>query len=79
MRIIAAAALPAGTQRFPKHNWPLAALEPGQAFVIPLQNNRDADGRSEKYVRQLVWQAAQRLGYTLCCRKVQGGLAVIRD
>lgn len=78
MEILKASALPPGTQRFPKHRWPLADLQPGDAFVIPMENSRDTDGRPEKYVRQLVWQAGQRLGYAFSCRKVEGGLAVIR-
>jgi hypothetical protein len=65
--------------RYPKHNWPLAQLAINEAFVIPMAEGVDIDGRSEAYIRTLIHKASQRIGRKLSCRKTEDGdLAIIR-
>jgi hypothetical protein len=56
----------------------LADLQPGEAFLIPLTEGRDPQGRREDNLRVMVSKAKARLARNFTCRKVQEGLMVIR-
>lgn len=64
--------------RYPKLDWPIDQLLVGQAFIVPLADGRDPDGRPEAYLRVLADKAGKRLGRKFSCRKLDGGLAVTR-
>lgn len=64
--------------RYPAINWPIDRLSVGEAFVVPVANGHDPDGRPEKHLRALALKAAQRLGRKFSCNKVQEGLAISR-
>ena len=53
-------------------------MEVGDAFVIPMVNGFDPDGRPEANLRVYANKHGQRLGRKFSCRKVEGGLAIIR-
>lgn len=76
-QILPASALDTRT-RYPRLDWPADRLAVGEAFVVPLANGRDPDGRPESYVRVLADKLARRLGRKFSCRKVEGGLAIQR-
>lgn len=63
---------------YPTINWPIDRLSVGQAFIVPVANGRDADGRPEKHLRALALKAGQRLGRKFSCNKVQEGMAISR-
>ncbi len=65
-------------RRYPKLDWPIDKLAVGQAFVVPLEDGRDADGRSDAYLRVLADKAGKQLGRKFSCNKVAGGLAITR-
>jgi len=63
---------------YPAINWPIDRLSVGEAFVVPLANGHDPDGRPEKHLRALALKAGQRLGRKFSCNKVQKGMAISR-
>lgn len=63
---------------YPALNWPIDLLNVGEAFVVPLANGRDLDGRPEKHLRALALKTGQRLGRRFSCNKVQEGMAISR-
>lgn len=77
-QIISAEALSRVGGRFPKLKWPITDLAIGQAFIVPMQDGFDLDGRSDAYVRVLVWKAGQRLRRKFSCNKTAEGLAITR-
>ena len=65
--------------RYPDHSWPIEQLQPGQAFVIPMAEGRDQDGRSDAYIRTFIHKIGCRLGCKFSVQKVGvSGLAVTR-
>lgn len=77
--VVPASALRPTRASYPPHGWPLAELHPGQAFVIPMNGDRDADGRPSQYVRLTVHQTGKRLDRRFSVNKLKSGdLAVTR-
>jgi hypothetical protein len=72
------------TQAIPKRRrqnaitWPIADLDIGQSFIIPMANGRDETGRREDNIRVQVIKKGQILNRRFSCRKVEDGLMVIR-
>lgn len=58
--------------------WPIDQLEIGQSFLIGMTHGRDDMGHHEDSVRALVIKFNKRLNRRFSCRKVDGGLLVIR-
>jgi hypothetical protein len=78
-QVISASAVSRTRNRYPKLAWPVDALAIGEAFIVPLRDGCDPDGRPEAYVRVLADKAARRLGRKFACNKVDGeGLAISR-
>jgi hypothetical protein len=78
-QVISASAVSRKRNRYPSLSWPVAALAVGEAFIIPLLDGTDPDGRPEAYLRVLADKAGKRLGRKFSCNKVDGeGLAVSR-
>jgi hypothetical protein len=77
--VVSAAALSKVSGKYPPHHWPLDQLQPEQAFVIPMEQGRDPDGRTHQYVRVLVHKAGERLSRKFSVNKLKdGSLAVTR-
>lgn len=76
--VIPSTRVAAKRRRFPKLQWPLEHLAPGQAFIVPITKGRDPEGRSVAHLRVAVTRAAERLDRTFTCSIVDGGLAVTR-
>ena len=53
-------------------------MEVGEAFVVPLANGKDPDGRPEAYLRVIADKHGRRYGMKFSCRKTPDGLAVHR-
>lgn len=68
-----------GRKTYPPHNWPLATLEVGESFFIPLENGRDEHGRSEALIRATVSKYGRGSLKRFHVHRVEGGLAVIRS
>jgi len=66
------------TNRYPKLEWPIASISVGEAFIVPLTDGADPDGRSEAYLRVLADKAGKRHGRKFSCRKTGDGLAISR-
>ena len=49
-----------------------------EAFIIPMDDNTDKDGRPEAYLRVIADKFGHRLGRKFSCRKIDGGLAISR-
>lgn len=64
--------------RYPKLEWPADRLAVGEAFIVPLFDGTDPDGRSEAYLRVLADKLGRRLGRKFSCNKLDDGLAVSR-
>jgi hypothetical protein len=67
--IFDAKSLPTTRNKYPKPLWPVDTLQIGQAFLIPMENGVDADGRNEAYVRLCVSKAGTRLGHSFSVRQ----------
>jgi hypothetical protein len=76
--VISARAVDYGRGRYPKIQWPADRLEVGEAFIIPMDDGRDPQGRSEAYLRVLADKLGKRLNRKFSCRKLDAGLAVSR-
>jgi hypothetical protein len=76
--VIPAAAVDRMTIRYPKLNWPIESIEVGEAFIIPLTDGADPDGRSEAHLRVMATKAGTRLRQKFSCRKTGDGLAISR-
>ena len=76
--LLSADALATAVRVSPRLNWPTDQMEVGDAFVIPMVNGFDPDGRPEANLRVYANKHGQRLGRKFSCRKVEGGLAIIR-
>ncbi len=76
--IIPADRVDVARQRFPKLAWPLDRLGVGQAFIVPIDNGRDPDGRPVAYLRVAVNRAANKLSRQFTCAAIDGGLAISR-
>jgi hypothetical protein len=65
--------------RYPRHSWPIEHIHPGQAFVIPMAEGEDQDGRSEPYIRTYIHKIGARLRKSFSVNKLSDGdLAVTR-
>lgn len=65
--------------RYPHHSWPIEQIDPGQAFVIPMAEGQDQDGRTEPYIRTCVHQIGARLRRRFSVNKLtDGSLCVTR-
>ena len=65
--------------RYPAASWPIADLAVSEAFVIPMQNDRDLGGRPSQQIRVMASTAGKRLGRTFSVTKLKSGdLAVTR-
>ena len=76
--IYKASELVEGVTRFPKLNWPTDLIAVGEAFLVPLIDGVDPDGRSEAYLRVLADKHGKRLGRKFSCNKISAGLAISR-
>jgi hypothetical protein len=77
--VVSSSAISKPRKRYPAPSWPIAELAISDAFVIPMKNRHDQDGRSEQYVRLVAWKIAERLGYQVSVNKLDNGdLAVTR-
>lgn len=77
-QVIPSSAVARPRNRYPKINWPVERLAIGEAFIVPLTNGVDPDGRPESYLRVIADKVARRLGKKLACNKVDDGLAISR-
>jgi len=77
-QVIPAAALSKARNRYPRIDWPADRLSVGEAFIVPIANGVDPDGRPEAYVRVIVDKLGRRLGRKFTCNKIDDGLAVSR-
>ena len=77
-QVISASAVNRTRNRYPKLSWPVNALAVGEAFIVPLLDGTDPDGRPEAYLRVLADKAGQRLGRKFACNKINDGLAISR-
>lgn len=65
--------------RYPHHSWPIEQIQPGQAFVIPMAEGQDQDGRTEPYIRTYVHKIGARLRRSFSVNKLNdGSLGVTR-
>ncbi|MEN9860155.1 MAG: hypothetical protein RLZZ515_637 [Cyanobacteriota bacterium] len=71
-------AFAAVTPRRRKLDWPIDQLDVGQAFIVPMVDGTDPEGRPESYMRVIVSKQGARLKRTFACNKVQDGLAISR-
>lgn len=76
--IIPSEAVAARSNRYPKLDWPADRLDVGQAFIVPMVDGFDLDGRSEAYLRVLADKIGKRLGRKFSCNKLDDGLAISR-
>lgn len=76
--IIPSEAVAARSKRFPKLDWPADRLNVGEAFIVPMIDGSDLDGRSEAYLRVLADKIGKRLGRKFSCNKLDDGLAISR-
>lgn len=77
-RIIPTAAVATARNRYPDLKWPADRLAIGEAFIVPLFDGTDIDGRSEAYIRVLADKIGKRLGRKFSCNKVDEGMAISR-
>lgn len=77
-QITTSAAVEGLSRRYPKLDWPIDGIAVGQAFIVPLRDGSDHDGRPEAYLRVLADKAGKRLGRKFSCRKIDGALAISR-
>jgi hypothetical protein len=63
---------------YPKLDWPIDRLDVGEAFIVPLSDGTDRDGRPEAYLRVLADKYGKRLFRKFSCNKLDGGLAISR-
>jgi hypothetical protein len=59
-------------------DWPMADLEIGQSFLLPMTNGRDSQGHHEDSIRALVSKFNKKLHRRFGCRKVEAGVLVVR-
>jgi len=76
--VISSASVDRMTNRYPKLDWPIDRIEVGEAFIVPLRDGADPDGRSEAHLRVLANKAGNRLRRKFSCRKTGDGLAISR-
>jgi len=76
--IISASELVRPRRSYPRLSWPIDQLQVGDAFVVPMVDGHDRDGRSEAYIRVLVGKAANRLFRRFAVNKHDGSLAISR-
>ena len=68
-----------GRKSYPKPDWPMSDLAPGDSFFIPMTDGVDATGRPEPVIRAYVTRYS-RTNYTRHhVHRVDGGLLVIRS
>lgn len=77
-RIIPASRIAPKRRRFPKLDWPAGRLEVGEAFIVPIENGRDPEGRTIGHLRVAAVHLGDRLGWRFSCSRVDGGLAISR-
>ena len=77
-RLVSASSLEHSARRYPPIDWPTKHMSIGEAFMVPLRDGADAEGRPEAYLRVLADKHGKRYGMKFSCRKSEGGLAVIR-
>ena len=77
-QIISANALSQPRNRYPRIDWPADRLALGEAFIVPMTNGVDSDGRSEAYLRVIADKLGRRLGRKFTCNKIDEGLAISR-
>ena len=66
------------TNRYPRLDWPIDRIAVGEAFIVPLLDGADPDGRPEAHLRVLANKAGNRLRRKFSCRKTGDGLAISR-
>ena len=76
--VIPAASVDRMTIRYPKLKWPIETIQVGEAFIVPLIDGADPDGRSEAHLRVMANKAGTRLRQKFSCRKTGDGLAITR-
>lgn len=76
--VIPSSAVDRMTKRYPKLSWPIDRLAIGEAFIVPLRDGADPDGRPEAYLRVLADKLGKRYRRKFSCRKVPDGLAISR-
>ncbi len=59
-------------------DWPLEQLGVGDAFVVPMSNGRDKDGRCLSSIRVTANRFGQRLGCAFSVNVIDGGVKVSR-
>jgi hypothetical protein len=64
--------------RYPKLQWPIDRIAVGEAFIVPITDGADPDGRPELYLRVLADKAGKRYGRKFSCRKTDDGMAISR-
>lgn len=77
-QVIPASVVARPRNRYPRLDWPADRLAVGEAFIVPIRNGADFDGRSEAYLRVLADKIGRRLGRKFSCNKVDDGLAISR-
>ena len=77
-QVIPAASVTKPRNRYPRLQWPTDRLAVGEAFIVPLVNGVDPDGRPESYLRVLADKQGNRLGRKFSCSKTDAGLVVAR-
>jgi len=77
-QVIPASVVAKQRNSYPALDWPTDQLAVGDAFIVPLHNGADADGRSEAYLRVIADKIGRRSGRKFRCNKVDDGLAVSR-
>jgi hypothetical protein len=68
-----------GRNTYPKPDWPLATMEPGGSFLIPMANGVDATGRTEPVIRAYITRHSRTTYTKHHVHRVEGGLLVIRS
>ena len=66
------------TIRYPKLKWPIETIQVGEAFIVPLIDGADPDGRSEAHLRLMAHKAGALLRQKFSCHKTGDGLAISR-
>lgn len=77
-QVIPASVVAQVRNRYPRLDWPADRLAVGEAFIVPMNNGADPDGRPEAYLRVLADKLGRRLGRKFSCNKLDDGLAISR-
>ena len=76
--VFPAALMPTKRRSFSRPNWPTEDMHAGHAFFVPLVDDRDPDGRTSAYVRQIAHKQGKQMGRRFAVNVVEGGLMISR-